>query len=120
MIGTNDLERSRKFYDIVLPTIGLSKIITTERYIGYGDKNKNENIEFYITRPFNKEKASYGNGTQISFLVKSKLLVEKFYNTALKNGAIDEGEPGTRSELDYYAYFRDLDGNKICAYSKKI
>ena len=43
--------------------------------------------------------------------------VESFYNLALKLGATDEGLPGPRHEQDYYAYFRDLDGNKICAFS---
>jgi hypothetical protein len=40
-----------------------------------------------------------------------------FYNLALKLGATDEGLPGPRHEEHYYAYFRDLDGNKICAFS---
>ena len=53
----NGISISGTYYSLFRTTIGLSKIITTERYIGYGDKNKNENIEFYITRPFNKEKA---------------------------------------------------------------
>ena len=40
-----------------------------------------------------------------------------FYNLALKLGATDEGLPGPRHDKDYYAYFRDLDKNKICAFS---
>ena len=42
--------------------------------------------------------------------------MKTFYNLALKLGAIDEGKPGPRHDEHYYAYFRDLDGNKICAY----
>ena len=123
MVGTNDLEASSRFYDIILSTIGFSKVLTAERYIGYADKNKKEEIKFYITKPFNKEKATYGNGTQISFLVDTRMLVDEFYNTALKNGAISEGDPRPRpsnNDTTYYAYFRDLDGNKICAYCEKI
>ena len=56
-------------------------------------------------------------GTQISFLVNSKDLVNKFYNTGIKLGGVDEGAPGIRSG-DYYCYLRDLDKNKICAFAK--
>jgi catechol 2,3-dioxygenase-like lactoylglutathione lyase family enzyme len=122
MVGTNNLETSSRFYDIILSTIGLSKTLVTERYIGYADKNTKDKIEFYITKPVNKESASYGNGTQISFLVDSRVLVDEFYNIALENGAKSEGGPGARdpNNTSYYAYFRDLDGNKICAYSENI
>ena len=65
----------------------------------------------------NLNKATFGNGTQISFLVNSKDLVNNFYNIGIKLGGKDEGAPGIRSG-DYYCYFRDLDGNKICAFAK--
>ena len=80
-------------------------------------KDKPDDVEFYVTNPVNKEKATFGNGTQISFLVNSKDLVNKFYNTGIKLGGADEGAPGIRSG-DYYCYFRDLDKNKICAFAK--
>jgi len=74
-------------------------------------------IGFIMVGTNNLDKATFGNGTQISFLVNSKDLVNNFYNTAIKLGAKDEGAPGIRSG-DYYCYVRDLDGNKICAFSK--
>ena len=117
MIGTNDLNKAIKFYDILLETIDLKRVITNEKYIGYSTKEKPKNIEFYVTNPVNKEKATFGNGTQISFLVNSKDLVNNFYNTGIKLGGKDEGVPGIRSG-DYYCYLRDLDGNKVCAFSK--
>ena len=83
----------------------------------YASKENIDEVEFYITNPVNKEKATFGNGTQISFLVNSKDLVNNFYNTGIKLGGKDEGAPGIRSG-DYYCYLRDLDGNKICAFSK--
>ena len=67
--------------------------------------------------PHNKQKATFGNGSMITFNIETKEGVESFYNLALKLGATDEGLPGPRHEQDYYAYFRDLDGNKICAFS---
>ena len=119
MIGTNHLQASSKFYDKILTPLGLIKVESTKRYIGYAHKNNTEEIEFYITKPFNNEKATYGNGTQVSFLADSIALVDKFHAIALKNGALNEGLPGPRpsSSKIYYAYIRDLDGNKICAYS---
>jgi|TARA_B110000881_G_C18306954_1_gene379923 catechol 2,3-dioxygenase-like lactoylglutathione lyase family enzyme len=119
MIGTNNLATSSKFYDLIFAPLDLIKVLTTERYIGYAQKNIPGDIVFYITKPFNKEPATYGNGTQISLLADSKEAVDKFHQVALNNGARNEGSPGIRSG-DYYAYIRDPDGNKICAYSVVI
>ena len=117
MIGSNDLNKATKFYDILLEVIDLKRVITNEKYIGYSSKEKPEDIEFYVTNPVNKKEATYGNGTQISFVLKSKETVDKFYNLGVKLGGKDEGAPGIRSG-DYYCYIRDLDGNKICSFAK--
>jgi catechol 2,3-dioxygenase-like lactoylglutathione lyase family enzyme len=117
MVGTNNLDKAINFYDTLLNTIELQRTVANEKYAGYSPKGKPDEVEFYITNPANKEKATFGNGTQISFIVNSKELVNKFYNTGIKLGGKDEGAPGIRSG-DYYCYFRDLDGNKICAFSK--
>ena len=117
MVGTNNLDKATKFYDILLDTIELQRVVTNEKYAGYASKEKPDEVEFYVTKPVNKEKATFGNGTQISFLVNSKDLVNKFYNSAIKLGGADEGAPGIRSG-DYYFYVRDLDVNKVCAFSK--
>ena len=117
MIGSNDLNKATKFYDILLEVIDMKRVITNEKYIGYSSKEKPEDIEFYVTNPVNKKEATYGNGTQISFVLKSKETVDKFYNLGIKLGGKDEGAPGIRSG-DYYCYIRDLDGNKICSFAK--
>ena len=117
MVGIKNLDEAINFYDTLLNTIELQRVVTNEKYAGYASKNKTDEVEFYVTNPVNQEKANFGNGTQISFLVKSKDLVNNFYNTGLKLGGKDEGAPGIRSG-DYYCYFRDLDGNKVCAFSK--
>ena len=117
MVGTNNLDKATKFYDTLLDVIELERVVTNEKYIGYASKDKSDEIEFYVTNPVNKEKATFGNGTQISFLINSEDLVNSFYNVGIKLGGKDEGAPGIRSG-DYYCYFRDLDGNKICAFTK--
>ena len=117
MVGTNNLDKAVNFYDILLDAIELKRVVTNEKYAGYASKGKPEQVEFYVTNPVNKDKATFGNGTQISFLVNSKDLVNNFYNIGIKLGGKDEGAPGIRSG-DYYCYLRDLDGNKICAFAK--
>ena len=115
MVGTNNLVDSEKFYNAIFVPLDLCKVLITERYIGYAQKSNLDEIKFYITKPVNKKPATYGNGTQISFLAESKKIVEEFHMIGLKKGGTNEGSPGIRSG-DYYAYLRDLDGNKICAY----
>ena len=117
MVGTNNLVKATKFYDTLLDTIKLQRVVMNEKYAGYASKEKPDEVEFYVTNPVNNEKATFGNGTQISFLVNSKDLVNNFYNTGIKLGGKDDGAPGIRSG-DYYCYVRDLDGNKVCAFSK--
>tara|TARA_Y100001970_G_scaffold4894_1_gene5541 strand:+ start:929 stop:1315 length:387 start_codon:yes stop_codon:yes gene_type:complete len=115
MVGTNDLEKSSNFYDSVLVHLDLKKVAITERYIGYGHSSDDDNVKFYITKPHNKETATFGNGAMVALSADTKEAVDKFYKTALENGAADEGKPGIRSDGNYYGYIRDLDGNKITA-----
>ena len=117
MVGTNNLDKAIKFYDTLLATIELQRMVTNEKYAGYGLNEKPDEVEFYITNPVNKEKATFGNGTQITLLADNKEAVEKFYEIAISKGATDEGAPGVRKDGNYYGYIRDLDGNKIAAKS---
>ena len=115
-LGTNNLEKSKSFYNKLLSSIGIVIVEEDDRYVGYARKDS-QNIEFYLMKPHNKEEATFGNGTMITFTAESKESVINTYNLALKLGGKDEGEPGPRHEEHFYAYFRDLDGNKICGFS---
>ena len=115
-LGTNDLKKSKRFYDKLLQSINILTVEVADRYVGYAKKTTLKKIEFYLMIPHNKEKATSGNGSMITFNIDTKNEVENFYNLALHLGATDEGKPGQRHEEHYYAYFRDLDGNKICAF----
>ena len=117
MVGSNDYKKSSEFYDAVLEPLELKKTVTTEKYIGYAHSSEPDKAQFYVTSPVNGEPATFGNGTQITLLAESKEAVEKFYDIAISKGAVDEGGPGVRSDGNYYAYIRDLDGNKIAAKS---
>jgi len=115
MVGSNDLVNSSKFYDNIFVPLKIKKIVTTERYIGYGQANEPNEVKFYITKPHNGELATYGNGAMVAFLAETREAVNRFHEIALENGAIDEGLPGVREDGNYYAYVRDIDGNKITA-----
>ena len=117
MVGSNDYEKSSEFYDVILEPLKLKKTLKTEKYIGYSHLGEPEKVIFYITNPVNGKPATFGNGTQITLLADSKEAVEKFYEIAISKGAVNEGGPGVRKDGNYYAYIRDLDGNKIAAKS---
>ena len=119
MVGTNNLDQSIKFYDELLEVLDLERTEKDEVCAGYSQKNSNGKIEFYVTKPFNKEKATVGNGSQISFQTSSRELVDKFHDVGIKLGGASEGSGGERPKGSgvYYSYIRDLDGNKICAFT---
>ena len=119
MVGTNNLDKAIIFYDEVLKIINLDRKETDDLCAGYTQNNGDGSIEFYVTKPANKKTATFGNGTQVSFLVSSRKTVDKFHEIALKAGGTSEGSGGERPEGSgvYYSYIRDLDGNKICAFT---
>ena len=119
MVGTNNLDKAIIFYDEVLKIINLTRKDTDEICAGYTQNNGDGSIEFYVTKPANKKTATFGNGTQVSFLVSSREIVDKFHEIALKAGGTSEGSGGERPEGSgvYYSYIRDLDGNKICTFT---
>ena len=121
MVGTSNIKKSTKFYDAALAPLGLVRSSGNERYIGYGPKNAPDKSKFYVTKPYNKKKATAGNGTMISIVAKSRRAVDGFHAAALASGGTDEGKPGYRPAggSAYMAYARDPDGNKICAYCAK-
>ena len=72
MVGTNDLDKATGFYDTLLDITDLKRVEKTDTYGSYAPKSNPEAVEFYVTTPFNKEKATVGNGTQISFYINNK------------------------------------------------
>ena len=119
-VGTNDLDRARGFYDALFASIGAKRILEFPEtgFTMYGTGMNRPGIA--VTRPYNKEEATSGNGAMVAIVMDSRDKVDAFHAKALELGGTDEGAPGLRSpEGDgafYGAYFRDLDGNKFCAF----
>ena len=115
MVGSNDLEKSLAFYDALMPVIGGKRGMPFPKGQSYvfGDT---PGPMFVVGTPFDEGSATAGNGTMFSFAVASKEAVTEAHAKALELGGTCEGEPGPRGPWGDFAYFRDLDGNKICAF----
>lgn len=111
-IGTNDFARSTAFYDRVLKTIGIHRLMEHPEAVAYGKVYP----QFWVQTPFDGKTASVGNGTHFAFFVLSKEEVDAFHREGLAAGAKDDGAPGPRPDYGepyYGAFLRDPDGHKI-------
>lgn len=119
-IGTNDGEKSGRFYDAVLGAIGNERKFNDGGWIGYGKKGE-DSYGAFVCPPFDGKPATVGNGMMVGFTAPSKDSVHKAYEAGLANGGTDEGAPGPRpsdSTTFYGCYLRDPTGNKICVFAK--
>lgn len=111
-IGVADMDRAKAFYNALFAEMGAKILMDMDRLAAYGTEQGG--ALFAICIPWDEKEASPGNGPMLSVAPGSKELVDKLYAKALELGGTDEGAPGARSDAFYGAYFRDLDGNKIC------
>ena len=115
MIGVNDMEASKKFYDATMQVLGYKPGIMDEKgRCFYLDKSG----VFALTKPINGEPACHGNGTTLGFKVESTEQAEAWHAAGVANGGVAcEDPPGLRGEGEnkmHLAYLRDPAGNKIC------
>jgi len=115
-LGTNGLAAARRFYDAVMPTLGLARRVEDDSEIGYGAPAP-ERIRLWVTQPFDGKPATVGNGSMPAFAAASRAAVDAFHAAGLAAGGTDEGAPGLRPYgAHFYAcYLRDPDGNKLSA-----
>jgi catechol 2,3-dioxygenase-like lactoylglutathione lyase family enzyme len=115
MLGTNDLDRAKTFYDAVLGTLGVAP--------GFVDRHRifwrTPTGVFSVSIPIDGEPATVGNGSTLGFACQSAEQVQAWHAAGVAHGGTScEDPPGVREGAAgklYLAYLRDPDGNKICA-----
>lgn len=121
-IGTNDIAKARAYYDALFGSIGGRRLMEFPDEVGgftlYGTGWGQPGVA--VTRPYDKQAATAGNGNMIALVMDERAKVDAFHAKALQLGGSDEGGPGVRGEEGdrafYGAYFRDPEGNKFCAF----
>lgn len=113
MVGTNDLDKAKTFYDKVLGTLGVPPGRVDRHRVFY----RTPTGTFAVSKPINGESATHANGGTIGFLCNSPEQAAEFHATGVANGGKTcEDPPGVREGTKVYlAYLRDPDGNKLCA-----
>ncbi|MEZ5995772.1 MAG: VOC family protein [Hyphomonadaceae bacterium] len=112
-LGTNDFDRACAFYDALTAELGGKKLFPTPQGQMY---RLGAGAMIMVTRPYNKEPATIGNGNMLAINVDTQEDVARIYEKALALGASCEGKPGPRGAFGDFAYFRDLDGNKLAVF----
>jgi len=120
VIGSNDIERSKRFYDAVLGTLGAGEPMRNQAQSGHNRLfYRHDGGVLCISEPINGEQATAANGGTLGFKCSSPEQVHEFHDVAIAHGGVSvEDPPGLREgSLGplYLAYVRDPDGHKLCA-----
>jgi len=115
MIGTNDLDKAKAFYDKLLGTLGVQPGAVDRHRVFYRTKTGT----FAVSKPIDGKAATFANGGTIGFTAASPEEANAWHATGIANGGTTcEDPPGIRGMGDikmHIAYLRDPDGNKLCA-----
>ena len=120
MVGTNDIERSKRFYDALLGFLGAGEPSRNAARTGHKRLfYRHDGITFCVSEPIDGKPATHANGGTVGFKCSSPEHVRQFHDVAVAHGGTSiEEEPGLReTSLGslHLAYVRDPDGNKLCA-----
>jgi catechol 2,3-dioxygenase-like lactoylglutathione lyase family enzyme len=120
MLGSNDIERSQRFYDAALGVLGVGAPMRNVAKTGHVRLfYRHDGGTFCVSEPINGAAASPANGGTVGFKCSSPEQVQAFHDAAVAHGGTSiEESPGLREgKLGalYLAYVRDPDGNKLCA-----
>ena len=118
VVGANDPEASRAFYDAALGALGLGPAQGPDPKGRYWWRN-DRGVSFAVGKPIDGDPACHANGGTIGFAAATTELADAWHAAGLANGGVAcENPPGWRGEGPgrmYLAYLRDPDGNKLCA-----
>lgn len=120
MVGSNDIERSQRFYNAVLGVLGAGEPLRNLNATGQVRLfYRHDGGTFCVSEPINGESATCANGGTIGFKCASPEQVQQFHDVAVAHGGTSiEGPPGLREGklgAMHLSYVRDPDGNKLCA-----
>lgn len=120
MVGTNDIERAKVFYDAVLATLGAGAGVANVAETGATRLfYRHDGGLFAVSEPIDGEPATVANGATVGFKCTSPEQVKQFHDVAVAQGGKSiEDPPGLRDGAlgpMHLSYVRDLDGNKLCA-----
>ena len=113
-LGTKDLAKAADFYDAIAAELDTPRMMEFDGFIAWGKPDGGAGIG--LTRPFDGNVATVGNGVMVALQAKDKDQVHRLHEIALAHGGTCEGPPGPRGEAFYAGYFRDPDGNKLNAF----
>lgn len=119
MVGSNDIEKSKAFYNAVLGVLGAREPMVHVADTGHTRLfYMHDGSTFCVSEPINDEPATAANGATIGFKCASPEQVKEIHDVAIANGGTTlEAPPGPRENsmgTIHLSYFRDPDGNKIC------
>ena len=120
MVGSNDIERSKRFYDAVLQVLGAGEPLRNQNATGQVRLfYRHDGSTFCVSEPIDGESATPANGGTIGFKCSSPEQVQLFHDVAVAHGGASiEDPPGLREgQLGalHLCYVRDPEGNKLCA-----
>ena len=116
LVGSNDIARSKKFYDALFTAIGAEP--GAEMRPGRIAYTHN-GARFVVTVPNDGKPATAANGGTIGFNIGDPKLAEAWHKAGVANGGTSiEDPPGVRPNGAYLAYLRDPDGNKLVAVAR--
>ena len=120
-VGTNDIERSKRFYTAVFQVLGGGE--ATESTDTDGSRRlifRNAGFRFEVIEPFDRRPVTFGSRSYVGLFCESPGQVLQFYAVAVKHGGTPFQQPhGPQSDESgdlHCAYVLDPDENKLCAY----
>lgn len=118
-LGSNDVERSRKFYDATMAELGYQNVVPPEAgFLVYAGPEGT----LVVGKPYDGAPATVSNGATLGLAAKDDETVTRWHEAGKAAGGTCDGEPGPRERAPNQsvgAYLRDPDGNKICAFHMK-
>jgi catechol 2,3-dioxygenase-like lactoylglutathione lyase family enzyme len=119
MIGSNDIDRSKKFYDAVFGAMGGKPgTVDAKGRVAYSHNGG----RFMVSKPIGGGAATHANGGTVGFTMSSPAEADAWHKAGVANGGTSvEDPPGVRqggAGPMYLAYLRDPDGNKLCGFAR--